>query len=86
RGVPPVFHVSFVPSPSVPVTDYRTAQQADKALARRFWIELQERGVRVIPEGLWFVSTAHTERDVEETVNAAAAALRAVEQSQGAES
>lgn len=81
RGVPPVFHVSFVPEPSVPVIDYRTAQQADKSLARRFWMALQERGVRVIPEGLWFVSTAHTERDVEETVHAAAGALRAVESS-----
>jgi glutamate-1-semialdehyde 2,1-aminomutase len=31
---------------------------------------LQDRGVRVVPEGIWFVSTAHTDDDVERTLAA----------------
>jgi len=79
RGLPPVFHVSFLPEGSQPVVDYRTALQCDAALMRKFWIALQERGVRITPEGLWFVSTAHTEKDVEETLAAVKGALAAVE-------
>jgi glutamate-1-semialdehyde 2,1-aminomutase len=45
---------------------------------RKFWIALQERGIRITPEGLCFVSTAHTEKDVEETLAAVKDALAAV--------
>lgn len=79
RGVPPVIHVSFVPRGAAPIIDYRSAQQTDRELTRRFWIALQERGVRVIPEGLWLVSTAHSQKDVEQTLSATADALRALE-------
>ncbi|RJP21960.1 MAG: aspartate aminotransferase family protein [Candidatus Omnitrophota bacterium] len=70
RGVPPVFHVSFLPKDAKPVVDYRSAQQTDFALTRQFWMELQNHGVRVTPEGLWFVSTAHREQDVDQTLAA----------------
>ena len=79
RGVPPVFHVSFVPEGAKPVVDYRSALQTDRVLTRRFWKGLQERGIRAIPDGLWFVSTAHTEEDVEKTLHAAEEALRELE-------
>jgi glutamate-1-semialdehyde 2,1-aminomutase len=44
-------------------------------LYHRFVKLLSEDGVRVIPRGLWYLSTAHTEKDVELTVRAAESAL-----------
>ena len=78
RGVPPVFHLSFLPEGSQPVVDYRTALQSDTPQMRIFWMALQERGIRITPEGLCFVSTAHTEKDVEETLAAVKEALDVV--------
>ncbi len=80
RGVPPVFHVSFVSEGAEEVVDYRTALQTDAALTRAFWVELQARGVRVTPEGLWFVSPAHTDADVEQTLDTVTEALAALEE------
>ncbi len=76
RGLPPCFHVSFgEPEESV---DYRTYARRDAAAQDRFWEALQERGVRIVPEGTWFVSAAHTDDDVALTLEAAAQALGVV--------
>jgi glutamate-1-semialdehyde 2,1-aminomutase len=75
RGLPPCFHVSF--GEEGEVTDYRSYARRDAAAQDRFWEALQDRGVRIVPEGTWFVSTAHTEGDVEETLRAVEEALRA---------
>jgi glutamate-1-semialdehyde 2,1-aminomutase len=76
RGLPPCFHVSFgEPEES---TDYRTYARRDAAAQDRFWSALQDAGVRIVPEGTWFVSAAHTEEDVAVTLKAAEAALGAV--------
>jgi glutamate-1-semialdehyde 2,1-aminomutase len=45
---------------------------------RRFLRALQDEGVRPTSRGTWFMSTAHTDADVDETVRAAELALRAV--------
>ncbi len=76
RGVPPAFHVSF--NETEEVVDYRTFQSRDKEAYRRFWIKLQELGIRGIPDGLWFVSTAHTQEDVDKTLEAVQTALKEV--------
>ncbi|MBN1342288.1 MAG: aspartate aminotransferase family protein [Phycisphaerae bacterium] len=76
RGVPPAFHVSF--NETEEVVDYRTFQSRDKDAYARFWAALQENGVRTIPDGLWFVSTAHTQQDVDKTLEAVAKALKEV--------
>jgi glutamate-1-semialdehyde 2,1-aminomutase len=76
RGVPPAFHVSF--GETEQVVDYRTFQSRDKQAYSRFWVSLQQQGVRTTPDGLWFVSTAHTQEDVDATLDAVAAALREV--------
>jgi len=76
RGVGPVLHVSF--SEPVEVVDYRTFAQRDQEAPVRFWLALQERGIRTTPEGLWFVSTALTEADVEKTLAAVAESLEVV--------
>jgi glutamate-1-semialdehyde 2,1-aminomutase len=63
-----------------PVVDYATAKAADTALFGRFFHALLERGVYLPPAQFEaaFVSLAHTEADIDETVRAAADALRTV--------
>jgi glutamate-1-semialdehyde 2,1-aminomutase len=59
------------------VTDLAGARRADAALYARFFHAMLRRGVYLPPAQLEcaFVSTAHTEQDVERTVDAAAAAF-----------
>lgn len=63
-----------------PVTDYSSAKKSDSAMFAGFFRELLERGVYFPPsqfESL-FVSTAHTEDDIDFTVRSAAEAFRAI--------
>ncbi|MBI4578268.1 MAG: aspartate aminotransferase family protein [Planctomycetes bacterium] len=76
RGVPAVFHVSF--NDREEIVDYRTSLARDAAAYDRFWLALQERGIRTVPGGLWFVSTAHTPQDVDQTLAAIGEAMKTV--------
>lgn len=76
RGMPTVFFVSF--NDPEEIVDYRSFARRDAAAYGRFWCALQARGVRVVPDGLWFVSTAHTHQDVEETLAAVNEAVQEV--------
>jgi glutamate-1-semialdehyde 2,1-aminomutase len=60
------------------VTDYRTARAADSRKAQRFASELLARGVFVNPSSSWFLSLAHTETDIDETLERCDDALQAV--------
>ena len=78
QGVGPMFQFWFS---TTPVVDYRDAARhlnspAYAALARA----LQERGVMVHPSNieLWFVSTVHTEADIDQTLDAFESAVQAV--------
>lgn len=82
RGLPPVFQVSFVPPGGAPIVDFRSSLQCDLEMGRRFWRALHARGVRVTARNFWFVSTAHTDADVERTLAAAEDALRAMERNE----
>jgi glutamate-1-semialdehyde 2,1-aminomutase len=73
QGIGPMFHLAFAPEP---LRDYRTALTQDTPRYHRFAAALLRRGVRVLERGLWYVSTAHTESDVEETLAAVGPALR----------
>lgn len=62
-----------------PIYDYRDAAQfVDLAKFRALHQALRERGVLIYPNGLgrWFVSTAHTEADIDVTLNALEDAAR----------
>ncbi len=76
QGVGPVFNTTF-DAPG-PITDYRSYQSSNIAKQTAFITELDAEGVRVTGRGTWFVSTAHTEADVERTLEAAEQALRQV--------
>ena len=63
---------------SQPVRDYQTALTSDTAAYGRFFRGMLARGVYAPPSQFeaWFLSGAHTARDVEKTVKAARGALR----------
>jgi glutamate-1-semialdehyde 2,1-aminomutase len=63
-----------------PVTDYASAKVSDTARFGRFFHAMLERGVYLPPAQFEaaFVSLAHTEKDVDDTVTAAHAALAAL--------
>lgn len=74
QGPGPMFHVAFAPEP---LTDYRSAARMDAARYHRLTAALMERGVRVLERGLFYVSTSHTEADIDETLNVLGEVLRA---------
>jgi glutamate-1-semialdehyde 2,1-aminomutase len=63
-----------------PVRDYRSATSASTELYARFFRGMLVRGVYPPPSQFeaWFLSTAHTVRDVEKTIAAARAAMKEV--------
>ena len=62
-----------------PVTDYASAKQSDTGAFGRFFRAMLDRGVYLPPSQFetGFVSTAHSERDVEDTIRAASESFRA---------
>ena len=71
-GEPVVFDILFT---AEPVTDYRSLQKADGALARAFTTELIKRGVVKNTQKM-YMSLAHSEADVARTLQACEDALK----------
>ena len=71
-GEPVVFDILFT---GEPVTDYRSLQKADGALARSFTTELIKRGVVKNTQKM-YMSLAHTDADVARTLQACEDALK----------
>lgn len=65
QGVGPMFHVAFADEL---LRDYRGASRMDTARYHRLTVALLERGIRVLERGLWYVSTVHTEADIDQTL------------------
>ena len=64
-GYPAVFNVRVdLQGP----TDYRSAMKANRAKYLDFAFELLQRGVRILPRGTWFLSSAHTDSDIAKTL------------------
>ena len=63
-----------------PVRDYASATSADTAMYARFFKEMLVRGVYPPPSQFeaWFLSAAHTEKDIDTTIAAARAAMRSI--------
>jgi glutamate-1-semialdehyde 2,1-aminomutase len=78
-----MFTLSFS---DAPVTDYASAKRSDTERYARFHAAMLERGVYLPPSQFeaWMVSLAHMEREVEETLAAAEAALAALDGSRQA--
>jgi glutamate-1-semialdehyde 2,1-aminomutase len=68
-----------------PVRDYDSALRADTAAYATFFRGMLARGIYPPPSQFeaWFLSSAHTDRDVSRTIDAAAGAMREVAKSRG---
>ena len=70
QGPGPLFFMGFTDAPEV--RDWRSNQEyVDAEKGERFWTGMMERGVRKMPGTDWYLSTAHTEEDIEQTLRAA---------------
>lgn len=69
--------IFFTPTP---VTNYAQAKTSDTKLYARFFREMLERGIFLAPSQFEaaFVSTAHTEGDIDQTISAAADSLKTI--------
>jgi len=66
-GYPGVFNVRF---DSKGPTEYRSAIKANRERYANFAFALLQKGIRILPRGTWFLSSAHTTRDLDKTLSA----------------
>ena len=74
QGFPQIFHVAL--GASSPFSNYRDSLAADKARYVDFTTALLSHGVRALERGAWFLSTAHDDGVVDETIAAVAAVAK----------
>ena len=75
-GFPQIFHVGV--GLTEPARDHRDLARVDRARYVRFCGELLARRVRALERGAWFLSAAHDDAVIDETIEAAAAAAMAI--------
>jgi glutamate-1-semialdehyde 2,1-aminomutase len=73
QGPGPMFNIAFADSLA---NDYRGTLRYDKAKLGKFVAGLHDKGVRVIGRGLCYISTAHTEEDIQEFIKTAGEVLK----------
>ena len=71
-GVGSVFHISFLASQP---RNYRDLLAADREKYSDFALALLDEGVLPLPDGRWYLSTAHTDADIDQTLDAVERAL-----------
>jgi glutamate-1-semialdehyde 2,1-aminomutase len=76
QGFPQIFHVAL--GIDAPITDYRSALAADKTRYIRFTARLLDHGVRALERGAWFLSSAHTDEIIDETIAAVVAVAKTI--------
>ncbi|NJM41874.1 MAG: aminotransferase class III-fold pyridoxal phosphate-dependent enzyme [Anaerolineae bacterium] len=74
QGPGPMFQVGFTPLTAM--RDYRDTLSYDRAIYAKFVAEMHERGVRLIGRGLWYLSAAHTDADIDEAIAVARDVLK----------
>lgn len=68
NGEGPVFHIGFADRPA---RNYRDTLLANAAMYSDFALALLDEGVMVLPDGRWYLSTAHSDEDMDATLAAA---------------
>lgn len=63
QGLGPVFHLAFTKRDAI--VDYRDSLEIDGARNGEFVGAMLDRGIRLLSRGLWYLSAAHTEADIE---------------------
>ncbi|AQT79956.1 hypothetical protein B1R94_12745 [Mycolicibacterium litorale] len=67
QGLPMAFHARFDDNPE-PITRFEQLQEIDAQRYGRFAIQLIESGIWVASRGIWYVSAAHNDDDIEDTL------------------
>jgi len=60
------------------LSDYRDTLSCDKVKLGKFISGMHDKKVRIIGRGLWYISAAHTEEDIDHAINTAAEVLEAM--------
>lgn len=76
QGLPGIFQCYF--TDGAPPTNYREALASDRDKALAFHVALQEEGVRTVQTAKFFLSIAHDDATIDETLSAADRALAAI--------
>lgn len=73
QGPGPMFNIGFTSLQQI--KDYRDTFTCDKAKLGKFIAGMHDRNIRIIGRGLWYISTAHTEADIDRAIEVAAEVL-----------
>lgn len=76
QGLGPMFHTGFTTLDSV--NDFRDVLSYDKVKLGKFIAGMHDRGIRIIGRGLWYISAAHTEKDIDSALEIASAVFKQV--------
>ncbi len=77
QGLGPMFHTGFINQPEV--KDFRDVLNYDKVKLGKLIAGVQNEGIRVIGRGLWYISTKHTEADIDFALKAADKVLKHID-------
>ena len=73
QGPGPMFILAFTELESF--KDYRDTLQSDKAKLSKFIAAMHNSKIRIIGRGLWYISAAHTEEDIDHAIQVASEVL-----------
>jgi len=73
QGPGPMFHVGFTSQNEV--CDFRETFGYDKKKYASFLGQMQDKGIRLIGRGLWYISAAHNEAEIDRAIQTARAVL-----------
>ncbi len=74
QGLGPMFHTGFTSLGSV--NDFRDTLMYDKVKLNKFIAGMHDRGIRIIGRGLWYISAAHTEKDIDTALGIASTVFK----------
>ncbi len=63
QGLGPMLHTGFTDLSAV--NDFRDVLTYDKVKLNKFIAGMHDNGIRIIGRGLWYISAAHTEKDID---------------------
>ena len=66
QGLGPMFHTGF--SDLRNIKEFRDLRHYEQLKSKIFVQGLQQRGVRVIGRGLWYISSVHTEEHIDHAI------------------
>jgi len=76
QGPGPMFNIGFTPLKRI--KDYRDTFTCDKAKLGKFIGAMHDHGIRIIGRGLWYISAAHREEDIDLAIEKAKTVLKTI--------